>query len=355
MRNHIAIRFFTWLFGPLLGIFFLVGAAAGGPSFEGKTVRMLITSGAGGGTDRTARLIGRFLPEYLPGKPKVIYQKMPGGGGITRANYVARQAKRDGFTIMQSHSTVITPLVLKRKVVKYDPLKFGAVGSINRGGSVVVIRKDALKRLKDPKAKPVIVGALSGTRTWNAMLVWGAEFLGWNLKWVTGYPGTDALTTAILQGEIDMTATQNAFLLRALKEEGVVELIAQAGIFSAGKYLRRSSFKNVPTMPELLEPKKLKNVEWKGYVSWIGASQVDKWVAMPPGTPKEYVQAYRQAFDQLTKNPKFLSRAKNQLSVDTTPRSGKTLEGLLKDLIGISDEAITYSAKLKKKYGLPDK
>ncbi len=355
MRNHSATKFFMWLSGSLLGIFLLVGPASGGASFKGKTIRVLITSRAGGGTDRTARLMGRFLPKYLPGNPQVIYQNMPGGGGIKGANYVAAQVKPDGLTIMQTHSTVITPLVLKRDVVKYDPLKFEAIGAINRGGSVVVVRKDARKRLKDHSAKPVIVGALSGTRTWNAMIVWGAEFLGWNVKWVTGYPGTDALTTALLQGEIDMTATQNAFILRGLKEEGVVDLLAQAGIFSDGKYLRRSSFKDVPTMPELLLAKKLKGVEWKGYLSWIDASQVDKWLALPPGTPREYVQAYRQAFDQLTKNPKFLSRAKNQLSVDITPRSGKTLEGLLKNLIGISDEAITYSAKLKKKYGLPER
>jgi tripartite-type tricarboxylate transporter receptor subunit TctC len=355
MRNQSAIKFFTWLFGPLLGIFFLVGPAAGEPSFEGKTLRIIISSRAGGGTDRTARMLGRFMPKYLLGKPKVIYQNMPGGGGIKAANYASSQAKKDGLTLIQSHSTVITPLVLRRKVVKYDPLKFEAIGAINRGGSVVVVRKDALKRLKDPKAKPVIVGALSGTRTWNAMLVWGAEFLGWNLKWVTGYPGTDALTTALLQGEIDMTATQNAFLLRGLQEEGVVELVAQVGVFSDGKYVRRSSFKEVPTMAELLKAKKIKELEWQGYLSWVGASLVDKWMALPPGTPKEYVQAHRQAFDQATKDPKFVSGAKHQLSVDMTPIPGKKLKGLLKRVVSISDEAISYTSKLKKKYGLPDK
>jgi tripartite-type tricarboxylate transporter receptor subunit TctC len=355
MRNHSAIKFFTWLFGPLLGIFFSVGPAAGGPSFEGKTLRIIISSRAGGGTDRTARMLGRFMPKYLPGKPKVIYQNMPGGGGIKSANYVTSQAKKDGLTLLQSQSTVITPLVLKRKVVKYDPLKFEVIGAINRGGSVVIIRKDALKRLKNPKAEPVIVGALSGTRTWNAMLVWGAEFLGWNLKWVTGYPGTDALTTALLQGEIEMTATQNAFLLRGLKEEGVVDLISQVGVYSEGQYRRRSSFKEVPTMAELLKAKNLKGLEWQGYLSWVGASLVDKWMALPPGAPKEYVQAHRQAFDQATKDPKFISGAKNQLSVDMTPIPGKKLEDLLKQVTTVSDEAISYTSKLKKKYGLPEK
>ena len=355
MQIRRVTTFFICLFVMLLGAWLVVEPVSGEVSFKGKTVRIVISSRAGGGTDRTARLVGQFLPKYLPGNPQIIYQNLPGGGGITAANYLALKAKPDGLTLLQTHSTVITPLVLKRDIVKYDPLKFEAIGGINRGGSIVAVRKDAHKRLNNRSAKPVIVGALSGTRTWNAMIAWGAEFLGWNVRWVTGYPGTDALTTALLQGEIEMTATSNAFLLRGLKEEGVVDLVTQAGILSGGKYLRRSSFRDVPTMPELLQAKKLKEIEWKGYLSWVGAGQVDKWLVLPPGTPKEYVQAYRLAFDQVTKNPKFLTRAKAVLSVDLKVTSGTEIEALLKEIVGISDEAIAYSAKVRKKYGLPEK
>ena len=39
-------------------------------------------------------------------------------------------------------------------------------------------------------------GGIDGTRTWEQLLVWGAEYLDWNLRFVIGYPGTPALMLA---------------------------------------------------------------------------------------------------------------------------------------------------------------
>ena len=52
--------------------------------YRGKTLRMLIGYGPGGGYDIYGRLVAEFLPRHLPGKPTIIAQNMPGAGASRR-------------------------------------------------------------------------------------------------------------------------------------------------------------------------------------------------------------------------------------------------------------------------------
>ena len=233
MKYYNSTKFLISVLVCLLGYSLMVGSASGEPSFKGKTVRMVLGARVGGGTDRAGRLVGQFLGKYLRGSPQIILQNMPGGGGVKASNYFVTRVKPDGLTILMGANTSLDHFRLRNPAVKYDPLKFEYVGALNRGGTVVMVRKDAHKRLMDRTAKPVIVGAITGTRSWNAMVLWAAEFIGWNVKWVVGYPGSAALAKAIRQGEIDLTANSNAFLLHSLVDEGAVDLLTQTGVFSA--------------------------------------------------------------------------------------------------------------------------
>ena len=67
--------------------------------YEGKTIRFIVPYGPGGGFDVQARLMARYLPKYIAGKPTVIVQNMPGGGGSIGPNYVYNVSKPDGLTI----------------------------------------------------------------------------------------------------------------------------------------------------------------------------------------------------------------------------------------------------------------
>lgn len=331
-------------------------AALAEVSFEGKTVKVIVASNAGGGTDLSGRLINRFMQKYLPGNPRFVYQYMGAGGGkIKAANYLANRIKPDGMTFMQTDSSPIQPHVLRRKVIKYDPTKFIAIGGIHRGGSVLFIRKDAHKRLTDKNAAKVNVGGISGARAWQAMNVWGAEFLGWNLKWIVGYPGTGALVKAISQGEIDILATQNAYIINELKGEGVIDLIAQEGIRGADGYTPRSSFKDVPIFPELMAEKKIGKLATAAYESWMGPSTIDKWQTLPPKTPGEYVKVYRDAFQKAVHDPEFLKLARKQFSQDLVSVTGESLNKRLPQIVDVPREVLDYASSLRKKYKVPER
>ena len=149
------------------------------------------------------------------------------------------------MTLLQDASSGVMNFMRGGPTVKYDPRKFRMIGGVSRPGTLLMIRNDARARFANRSAKPVVVGDTDGIRTWIAMTVWGAEYLGWNLRWIYGYPGSRELQLAIRQGEIDMWSTQNAKLVKDLQSEGVVQSFSRkkiAGVkISGGSHIYRTS------------------------------------------------------------------------------------------------------------------
>jgi tripartite-type tricarboxylate transporter receptor subunit TctC len=54
--------------------------------YKGKVVRLLVGIGVGSGYDINARLVARYLPNYIPGNPTVIVQNQPGAGSLSMTN-----------------------------------------------------------------------------------------------------------------------------------------------------------------------------------------------------------------------------------------------------------------------------
>ena len=67
--------------------------------FRGKQVRLIVGYGPGGGYDVYARLLARHLGNYIPGKPTVVVQNMPGAGSLRAANHIYTTAPKDGTVI----------------------------------------------------------------------------------------------------------------------------------------------------------------------------------------------------------------------------------------------------------------
>jgi tripartite-type tricarboxylate transporter receptor subunit TctC len=333
--------------GVLLAALVAPAAAAQAPFYEGKTLRVLIASGPGGGTDTAGRLVARYLPKYLAGNPKVIIQNMGGGGGTIANNYFASEVKPDGLTIMQDSSSSVASFVRGGPSIKYDPRKFRLIGGVARPGTLLMIRNDARDRLTNKAAKPVVVGDTDGIRNWIAMTVWGAEYIGWNLRWIYGYPGSRELQLAIRQGEIDMWATQNAKLVKDLQREGVAQII------STEEDQRRADFSEVPTFVELLGNKKPTGLSWQAFLAWAGAPELDKYLVVPEGTPDHLVKLLREAFTMTMKDPEVDKDGDKFFGDGWKPVTAEKLETVIRDHIAIPKEAKDYITKMRQKYNLP--
>jgi tripartite-type tricarboxylate transporter receptor subunit TctC len=331
---------------------------AGGPvaaeeaSFAGKRLNAIIGATSGGGTDLTTRLIGRFLEKYLPGKPQVVYRNMPAGNGVQATNYFANEASRDGTFWMGGGNAYIDAQVLRQSTVKYDPRTFHFIGGISRGGSILSLRAEKLPNLTDRSLPPVIVGTGDGTGTWEEMLCWGAEVLGWNIRFVVGYPGTSAMVLALRRGEIDSLGTSNLNMLDGLRQQGGYKEFVQIGEMRDGKVVPRAYAPDVPTMNALIEGK-LTGVAKDSFAYWTDSNQIDKWYALPPGTPDAVVAAYRTALEKVMADPDFIKAGKLQIDPDFGFQTAEEVTRLVRDTSYPSVAITAYTHDLRVKHGLP--
>src|SRR5207249_1125831 len=67
--------------------------------YRGKTLNLMIGSGAGGGVDQVSRAVARHLGKHVPGNPTVVPRNMGGAGGLQVLNHIQSVAPKDGATI----------------------------------------------------------------------------------------------------------------------------------------------------------------------------------------------------------------------------------------------------------------
>jgi tripartite-type tricarboxylate transporter receptor subunit TctC len=338
----------------VVGVAALAGAArsADAPSFKGKTVVMVIGYAPGGGTDLSGRLIASFLGRHLPGEPTIVVQNIPGADGTTAMNYFVQQTKPDGLTLTMGSGSQAEPTHYRKPLSHFDPTRFGFVGGIGRGGSAVVISKAAEPRLTAADAPPVIMGTTSGAPRSNMeMAAWGREFLGWNLKWVIGYRGTNDLFLALERGEIDMSATGNVAPIAKLMASGRFKLVTQSGLLKDGHLISRPEFTDAPLISTLVAGKIPDPLAARAFDYWMAVhAGPEKWLALPPQTPAPILAAYRDAFAQTIADPEFIERSR-KIADDFSPLGYADVESWMKTLGDTPDEAIEFISAMTKRQG----
>lgn len=342
-----------WIIGMLLCGLACSPTIADEPvSFKGKTVTNIIGFTPGGGSDVLGRAVATYLEKYLPGNPTVVSKNVPGAEGVTAMNFIAQQAAPDGLTISTSANTSVDPLNYRKPQVFYVPTDFEIIGGGGRGGEVLLINKDAERRLHDKKANPVVMGSLSGIpRSGMQMAAWGIELLDWNAKWVIGYRGTNELTLALERGEIDMTATGNIYLIQKLLDTGKFKIVVQSGMLRNGRVVPRPDFGDAPLLAKLVEGKMSDPKVKKAFEYWTAIAQTDKWLALPPKTPKNIVAVYRAAYKKIGEDAEFLERIR-KISEDFVPLDALAVEKLVETLASLPPETTEYMTIILKKQGL---
>lgn len=327
-------------------------ALAQSATFKGQQIDLVVGYSPGGGTDASGRLIAEFLGKYLPGSPSVVVRNMPGADGLVAGNYFATQAAPDGLSLIMGSGTQADPLHYRRPQSKYDPTTFRVVGGIGRGGTVLMINKGSIERLRDPAKPPAVMGSLGSIpRSGMIAAAWGRRYLNWNLKWVIGYPGTNELFLAMDRGEVDMTSTGNLFQIKKRLESGRYTILSQSGYLVNGAFLRRPDFGDAPLLADLVRDKLTTGIVQQAFDYWSALANTDKWVALPSGTPDDIVKVYREAYQQVIADPAFIERGK-AVSEDFVTESAADVEALFDKLGGATPEATGYLTRILQEQGL---
>ena len=321
-------------------------------NFTGKTITIVISSNTGGGTDNMARLVGRYLRNYLPGKPTVIYQNIPGAGGIKALNYFVQQAKPDGLTTIVGSASNLDPTIIRNPSVQYDTRKLLMYGGFPAPSGVLILRKDAVRRFNDKMLPPAIMGDENAVSTSDQMAVWGPAYLNWNVRWVLGYPSSSEIILAAERGEVDLVATYERNLIGRMEKSGAFTYVAQTGEPKDGKLVRSARFADVPVFSDLIRDKLKDEPEIEAFKAWETLAQVGKWGALPPGTPAEFVDAYRRAFSQLVNDKQFISEAPATLGEGFTTATGEEMQQVTLNADAISNHTLKFFDQLRERVGI---
>jgi hypothetical protein len=335
---------FSILFSPGLHLL-----AAQEVYFNGKTIRIIAGFPGGGGVDTEARMLARFLPLQIPGNPTIIVQNMPGAGGTVASNWFEQFAKPDGLTLHYTSTTSINQQAMGVKEAKHDLRFWPVIGSVRRGTSVALIRKKSLDRLTS-SGEPLKVGVRSGDESWNAIFLWGAEFLKWNVRWVQGYPGGGEILLAFERNETDIYPTATLPTLRKLVAEGFSPFVQQGMLTAAGSFQRRSEFPEVPVFEDLAKEQRPSGIAWQAYTIWAGSDSIGRPLHAPPKTPADILRVLRDAFARMKEGAEFKAELKKVSGDDAQILLADEADPILRQLVVVSPAIQDFINGLMKKY-----
>jgi tripartite-type tricarboxylate transporter receptor subunit TctC len=301
--------------------------------YTGKIIKLVVSSQAGGGFDLFARRFASTFGANIPGKPTVIIMNMPGGGGLTMANWAYNIAPRDGTVVAMPLSTVpINQLVLPDQV-KYDAGKFNWLGNIEGGDSVIFTWKTShTKTIADARKNETVMAGTGKNSIIYQLLTLSNFALQTKFKIVLGY--TEGRVLAIERGEADgsVSTMQN---FPALAPNWFKNKLRDITILASNTETRLRDYPNVPTMTELTTDEKYKKIlEFLRLQSATARS-----VFTPQDVPADRVAALRHAFDLTVANPEFIAEmAQMQIGID--PTSGEKVQDSVRRLLATPPDLV---------------
>ena len=304
--------------------------------YRGKTITIMIGSNPGGGYDAYARLVGRHIGKYIPGRPNVVPSNMAGAGGNTVSNYVYVVAPRDGTVIAAtSPGSLLDPLLAEKNSLQHDPLKFNYLGSANGEVFTCIVREDAgVKSFEDVLSKEIIIGVSGGTT--HDMPRALVNVLGAKFKLVAGYPGTREIMLAVDRGEVQGICGQgiaNISWQRPdwFRDGSPVRVLAQESIAGDPELNKRGvprtlDFAKTPEQRQVLEIVYAQGVFTRPFL-------------VAPDVPQERVDALRKAFMQVLADPELLAEAQKQMLL-VSVLSGPDLESMIRKIYATPPDVV---------------
>lgn len=315
--------------------------------YKGKTIRIVVGLSAGGGYDRAARLLSRFMGKYIPGNPEVIVQNMPGAGSVIAANYVYAVAKPDGLTLLMPHNNIYLSQLAEHKEVKFDMRKFHWIGSAEKDDMMIFMRADApyksmgdvVKAKEPPRCGSTGVG--SSDYVMSRIL---EETIGAKINNIVGYPGSSEIALALERGEvICMGLTLSTYFTRepflSWQKKGFIRFLAQSG------RKREERVPDAPTIYELMDEYKTPTVSRRVAQAMLLGGEWARSLLAPPGTPSDRLKLLREAYDRSMRDPELIAEAKKG-RVGIKPSRGEELQGLAGEVMEQSPEVIEQIKKL---------
>jgi tripartite-type tricarboxylate transporter receptor subunit TctC len=341
--KQLSMRFDKHIIGAALALILGVGAqtsdaaetpAAPTPAafYDGKTVNIIVGFGPGGGYDLYARLLARYLSNYIAGKPNVVVQNMDGAGGVRAANYVYSAAPKDGTVIAGVNQGASLYQALNGQGALYDASQFQWLGSMAYSNNTIYTSAHSgIKNIEDAKQHDVSMagsGVISDANIYPAVF---NKLVGTKFRVINGYTGTNDSNLAIERGEVDGRGGGAYSSLVSTKPDWLAQkkiyVIAQIG------FKKEPDLPDVPLLLDLVHEDVARQMAV--LVTVPTAVGYNHWLA--PDVPAERVSILRKAYEKAMTDTAMADEAR-KMSLEIRPKTSAELEELTKNVAAVSPE-----------------
>ncbi|HEY5624812.1 MAG TPA: tripartite tricarboxylate transporter substrate-binding protein [Gammaproteobacteria bacterium] len=314
-----------------LAALLLAGAGAAAQDvadfYQGRTVTILVGSGAGGITDTSARIVGRYLEQYLPGTPTVIVQNMPGGGSVTMANHMYRRVAPDGLTLGYPLPGILTAQLMEPNRARYDAREFTWIGSLFKATNTLSVRAPSpVQTIDDARETEIIIGSTGRGSPLYQFPAMTKALLDLPMRIITGYEGSGDITLAMDRGEVDGQGP--ALDYWEISRPGWVTDGSLVHLVHIGP----RDAERIPDVPHLRDL--VQSDRERRLVEFLEIGANLGWpLFAPPGVPEDRVNALRSAFGALTQNAEFAADVRQTIGSQLNPTVGEDLEAFVLEAI----------------------
>jgi len=265
-----------------------------GTDYPERQIELVVPFAAGGGVDLAARAVADYLSKEW-GKPIVVTNK-PGGGGIIGAQYVLKDAKADGYTVLVNNnsSTTMYEAGNSNPTLTTDDNVFAS--RVAEGSLAFAVKADAewndLKELSDwVKENPEEL-------TWASVGPAGFSSFG-VAEWLDSI-GVDFKETKMVssEGASDSAAkVAGGHVMLAVHTVGELASLVEGGklkILAVSSEERSPLFPDVPTANE-------QGIEGLTVKWWTGLS-------FAKDTPPEIVEKWDEAVGKMESDEDFIKQ-----------------------------------------------
>ncbi|HEY7221698.1 MAG TPA: hypothetical protein VH985_25220 [Candidatus Binatia bacterium] len=330
------------------------------PFYQGKTLRVVVASAAGGGSDIVARLMMRHLPRHIPGNPTIIIENMPGAGEIIGTNYVYSKAKPDGLTALFATGTPINQLI-ELPGIEFDVTRMPIIGGSSESVAAFVrTDKTGVKSARDllnPKA-PIVIGGSGYGSIKDVSMLAAMNLLGVkNPTYVTGYGGAGPIRLAYERAEVNFTQETAVGISRSVLpwvREGWTSVLYQVGFLDGkGNVAKDPAWKELgidaPSIADAYRSiygKDAAGAAWEAEKALIGGYSLTRMMAVAPKTSPALIADLRLAFQAMSKDQAFL--AEWTKSQGSPPRlvPGEEAGNIAASILKAPKEAVNILKKL---------